>query len=366
MKIPNQVFKKTSIKPRFVFFIAYCILLFVVFEVMCRIIIGCPKFTDGISDSESRLNWIYRHRLLGRDIIYEFDIYSPTRGWAVKPGLRNARCFDTKVLNSNSRGIRGNVEYNYNKNNDKTRILILGDSFTFGDECNDNETYPYYLQQIMPEAEVMNFGVHGYGHDQMLVYFKEEGRKYNPDIVMVGFMNGDIERNMLSFRDYAKPRFELVKGRLILRNSPVPAPETTLKNEVWRLRSADALDIIRNRFLKIIGWYGRKQWELSRAILEEIAIISKEQNALPVFLYIQNARDVETLDIMTPEEREFLEYWQKRGVKCIFVRQYVKAAHKQGVNIRLTGHFDSNTNKIIAEGIKKYLINHNLVANNQR
>lgn len=364
--MPDRKFKKAFIKPRLGFFIAYCILLFVVFESLCRIVIGSSKLIDGISDSESRLNWISRHRLLGREIIYEFDIFSPTRGWAVKPGLRNAVCFDNKALNSNSKGIRGSVEYSYNKTHDKTRILILGDSFTFGDECSDIETYPFYLQQIMPETEVINLGVHGYGHDQMLIYFKEEGCKYKPDIVMVGFIVGDTERNMLSFRDYAKPRFELVNGRLILRNSPVPAPETTLKNEIWRLRFVDLLDIIRDRFLKKIGWYGRRQFELSRAILEEIATISKKQNALPVFLYLQSARDVESSDMMTPEERDFLEYWQNRGVECIFLRQYVKPAHKQGVKIRLNGHFDSTTNQIIAEGIKAYLLSHNLVVNNRK
>jgi hypothetical protein len=42
--------------------------------------------------------------------------------------------------------------------------LILGDSFTFGDEVSDNETYSYYLQQMLPHTEVINMGVHGYGH----------------------------------------------------------------------------------------------------------------------------------------------------------------------------------------------------------
>jgi hypothetical protein len=86
-------------------------------------------------------------------------------------------------VSSNSTGIRGKTEYSYNKIPGKARILILGDSFTFGGEVSDNETYPFYLQQMVPNCEAINFGVYGYGHDQMLVYLKEEGLKYKPDII---------------------------------------------------------------------------------------------------------------------------------------------------------------------------------------
>jgi hypothetical protein len=324
-------------------------------------IIGCPKLTDGSSSSEWRLGWICLHKILGRDMTYEIDTYSPTRGWALKPGLHNFTFFDNKTVNSNSNGIRGTAEYSYDRTLGKPRILILGDSFTFGDECSDHETYPYQLQEMMPEAEIMNLGVHGYGHDQMLIYLREEGLKYNPDIVILGFMPGDMERNMLSFRDYAKPRFELVDGELILRNSPVPAPEDILKNEAWRLRFIDSLDIIRHGFLKKIGWYGRKQFELSMAILEEIARVSEKHNARPVFLYLKNARDAESFDAIPQEERYFLEYWQSKGVACISFQQDARDEYKLGIKFKMHGHFGPVTNRIIAAGIKKYLsVDHNL------
>jgi hypothetical protein len=107
--------------------------------------------------------------------------------------------------------------------------LILGDSFTFGDEVSDDETYAFYLQQMLPQAEVINMGVHGYGHDQMLILLREEGIKYEPDIVIVGFLALDMSRNLLSFRDFAKPRYVLEKGKLRLTGTPIPRPEEILK-----------------------------------------------------------------------------------------------------------------------------------------
>jgi hypothetical protein len=41
---------------------------------------------------------------------------------------------------------------------------------------------------MLPHTEVINMGVHGYGHDQMLILFGEEGVKYEPDIVILGFL----------------------------------------------------------------------------------------------------------------------------------------------------------------------------------
>ena len=56
---------------------------------------------------------------------------------------------------------------------------------------------------MLPQAEIINMGVHGYGHDQMLIFLKEEGIKYKPDIVLLGFLHMDMFRNMLDFRDFS-------------------------------------------------------------------------------------------------------------------------------------------------------------------
>ena len=62
-------------------------------------------------------------------------------------------------------------------------------------------------------AEVLNFGVHGYGTDQMLLRWELEGRRYAPDIVVLAFAYYHLDRNVTGFRFYAKPRFVLERGR---------------------------------------------------------------------------------------------------------------------------------------------------------
>jgi len=45
----------------------------------------------------------------------------------------------------------------------KGNMNVFGGSWVFGEGLNDNETLPYYLQQIFPDYKVTNFGFHGWG-----------------------------------------------------------------------------------------------------------------------------------------------------------------------------------------------------------
>src|SRR5262249_22825023 len=162
--------------------------------------------------------WVRRQNRMRR-LYYTFDEHSPTRGWAVKANVRDFPAFSNgATVNTNSEGVRGQREYANPKPPGITRILIFGDSFTFGDEVADDETCAARLEQMLPGTEVVNLGVHGYGHDQMLLYLEEVGARYQPDVVLLGFVYLDMTRNLLGFRDFAKPRFDVQGDHLVLRN----------------------------------------------------------------------------------------------------------------------------------------------------
>lgn len=148
------------------------------------------------------------------------DRYHPVIGWVMRENLDSIDV-NGGYVSSNSKGCRGKQEFNYQRNG-KLRVLFIGDSFTFGECVNDNETFPAYTQALLDSTEVINIAVHGHGHDQILLRLQEEGRKYKPDIVVLGFFNDDANRNALWFRDYAKPKFELQSDSLILTGVPIP------------------------------------------------------------------------------------------------------------------------------------------------
>ncbi|OFZ80907.1 MAG: hypothetical protein A2583_05605 [Bdellovibrionales bacterium RIFOXYD1_FULL_53_11] len=47
-------------------------------------------------------------------------------------------------------------------------VLFFGDSMTFGEGVNDNETFPAAFQSLTKKYRAFNFGFHGYGPHQML------------------------------------------------------------------------------------------------------------------------------------------------------------------------------------------------------
>lgn len=341
------------------FYICFC---FIILEGYSRFLISIEpiylRLVKNNCDAEWRWRWVGRHN--AQRIYYNFDIYDATKGWALKPNISNMVYWENKIVNSNSKGIRGKTEYSYARR--APRILILGDSFVFGDEVSDNETFPYYLQQILPDVEVINFGVHGYGHDQMLIYLKEEGVKYKPDIVILGFISYDSDRNMLRFRDYAKPKFDLINNKLKLSNSPVPEPRTVMKEEFWRSKFIDLLSICYNRILRKTGLYEIETKKLTDAILKETAKTVKNINAVPVFVYLSNVKSEEPDYGMTRDELEFLDRCKNMGVECAFVRSQVQsAARRQGIKIKQSGHFDAKTNELVALSIKEHLVQKGLL-----
>lgn len=94
----------------------------------------------------------------------------------------------------NSKGYRG-AEFMVEKEKDTKKILVVGDSMTFGWGLPDKDTYPSILQDILIKdkrykIEVINAGYQGgLSLDGYYVYLKNEGLKLSPDVVILGFTN---------------------------------------------------------------------------------------------------------------------------------------------------------------------------------
>ena len=68
------------------------------------------------SDAAWRLDWVDRHRD-GVEVYYSFDVYHPSRGWALKPNLRDADPYGPDSLNSNSAGMMIRMTEDYCRRN---------------------------------------------------------------------------------------------------------------------------------------------------------------------------------------------------------------------------------------------------------
>ena len=77
------------------------------------------------------------------------------------------------------------------------RILVLGDSITFGDYVDESETYPAYLEASLRAAEprrsirVVNGGTPNVGTEDEAALLAELAPAVRPDLVLVGFYLND-------------------------------------------------------------------------------------------------------------------------------------------------------------------------------
>jgi hypothetical protein len=188
-----------------------------------------PHFGLSIED-DRQLQWLdRRHRgetPTGDGL--RFDRPDALLGWSPIPDMRRRNLqpgsFDT-LVSTNADGLRGSEPVARARIAGRTRIAVFGCSQTFGAEVNDGETYPAQLQSMLSNVEVLNFGVHGFGTDQMLLRYERDGVPFRPDLVILGFAYYHLERNVESFRFFAKPRFVSTRGGLALVGEPVPSPE---------------------------------------------------------------------------------------------------------------------------------------------
>jgi len=325
----------------------------------------------GFDDSSYRLQWIRLHRI-HQEWTGKYAIYHPTRGWTLKPDIKELPVFGKKILNSNSKGIRGKEEYQYERTAGKQRMVVLGDSFTFGEEVSDDETYSHDLQSSLPGTEILNLGVQGYGHDQMLMYLKEEGVKYHPDVVVLGFAYLDIYRNIESFFAYAKPRFELASDGLQLTNVPVPTPEHVLAEEAYRPKSLDLMVILREKLRWSFGKNEVEAREVSRRLLDQIVATTRSIGATPVFVYLPVYEEIEPLPksayLLTAssppvEDREkyLNDFCQQRDVPCLFLRSRFHEEVQKGANFNAAGHWNAQAHNLAAQEIKSFLLQRNLI-----
>jgi GDSL-like Lipase/Acylhydrolase family len=147
-------------------------------------------------------------RLLYKDVSVMYPRYHTDYHYGrytIRGNRPNAVFWHTSVDGSwkfvtNSKGFRNTKEFTYKKPANTIRVLSLGDSHTQGHEVRQEFTFSAVLERFLNQhkvhAEVINAGVSGFGNAEELVFLENEGFKYKPDVVVLGFFANDFEDNV--------------------------------------------------------------------------------------------------------------------------------------------------------------------------
>ncbi len=142
-----------------------------------------------------RLTWEERR---GQPGFYEAD---PVRGQRLRAGYDG--WFSGVPVKINQLSFRDHREYAIAKGPQTFRVVVLGDSVTFGHGSVFERTYPYLLEQQLRawrpavDWQVWNLGVPGYNTRQEWAYLQEVAGTFAPDLVVVGFFPNDLVDNRM-------------------------------------------------------------------------------------------------------------------------------------------------------------------------
>ena len=165
--------------------------------------------------------------------------YDPLLGWSQRPGARGTHYHEDFAVHVeiSSQGLRDRV-YPEARVPGTRRMLLLGDSYTFGFGVEADEIWHERIEARRSGWEMINAGVPGYGTGQELLYYQKHGRQFRPDVVLLLVHQTDFRDNneSLVYGNY-KPTFVATEGGgLELTQVPVPRLDRNLRFDSW-LRS---------------------------------------------------------------------------------------------------------------------------------
>lgn len=240
-------------------------------------------------------NWIVRRTSLLR--IHLMNDYDPLLGWVLKPGLFTGPETGGKDLfASGDFGVR----MNQHKIVPVPRggILASGDSFTAGSEVNDADTWPAHLEKITG-IPVVNAATGAWGADQIILRVENLLEPLQPRAVIISFMVDDIQRT--KYRIYGggnKPWFQVVDGKLVHHNFPVPVFAGT-GNELGFWRSLFGHSYLLDKLAEKFAW---KAWWMNGQV------------------YVEEPVDVVAVSVALMDRLN--RTLQARGIPLVFLLQY--------------------------------------------
>jgi hypothetical protein len=164
-----------------------------------------------------------------------YFVYDRELGWTVGPNRRSP----DGLYFSSVEGIRSaGPNIRMADQTPRFRVALIGDSHAFSFEVPFEDSWGYHLQRLLGgDVQVLNFGVDGYGIDQIYLRYQRNVRSWKPHVVVLGFGGHDLWRTMAVYPFVSfgwpgyivKPRFVIENEELKLLNVPLPTPDEILR-----------------------------------------------------------------------------------------------------------------------------------------
>lgn len=162
-------------------------------------------------------------------------------------------------------GFRGQ-DYDFPKPAGVKRVLLLGDSYTWGWGVPFDKTYGRLLEEGLRargrRVEVVNLGLVGVGLSVQEYLYRRIGRLFSPDVVTVAFISNDLDYDFFKRKDGPQVSGSDVverveRGRGLVRRIPGYA---------WLCRHSHLFAFLRMRLSALVLRAGREQLDAQNEV----------------------------------------------------------------------------------------------------
>ena len=271
-------------------------------------------------------------------------------------------------------------------NESSIKILVVGDSFTFGYLLDKKDTFVYHLQEYADKEFgrekfcFLNAGTGGWGTADYVAFIEDFGEIIKPRIVLVIINRSDMERSMERKLFTLTSKTKLDLRRNILKSSYLKKLTNSIPGYQWLLEHSHLVQLLRNRYVylmqnekginmqtKITNGSSRDQLDLSRRdtiILGQALFtrLKKWCDTHKVNLYITTTGwfPLEDANNTTDPTRLFMstaqQFFTSINVPFYDISPTIIEVKKKTQNkyILPDGHPNEEGNRLIAEKIWQY------------
>ncbi len=234
----------------------------------------------------------------------------PAFGRRNKPGAGWKKTSEyTSWVEISSKGLRG-PEAEFAKPVGESRVLVLGDSFTFAEQVNLPDTFVQLLEDQLNSSgqatyRVLNGGSNGWATANELIYLAKEGVRYQPDVVVLAFYVGndisDNFRRVAAARDAEEADLALrgvdaLEGfrKLARASETYTLFESGVLSKILHLNSSSDADSSEAaiRSAPKTAEDGVEAWAITEGLIRRMDQIARSQGARFVVMVIPSADQV--------------------------------------------------------------------------
>ena len=243
---------------------------------------------------------------------------------------------------SNSDGFRSSRELG--QTHRPTRILVIGDSFTFGLGVEEEARFTEVVEGIEPRWHVDNLGMPGWGLDLMIRSLDRFGSKAKPNVVVLAVNTDDFRRLNPWFAGigYAYTKYAVHHGKLV----DVPYPTRSF----WdRLR---LVELVRTTIWpnhEVRNW---NYFSLNEALVERFRLLTLGLRAAPVIMFLPGRGDTS----FDQERRTTLRGWARaRQIPFLDLTDRIHGAGVDSTYISGNAHWNERGHRIAGEALHELL-----------